>query len=73
MVKYTDVVLNDNTVLTELDQESTSKYFDVNESNGIKNYTMKEKIRKECIRRIRSIMKTELSSKNLINAINTLA
>ena len=34
---------------------------------------MKEKIRKECIRRVRLIMKTELNSKNRITAINTLA
>ena len=34
---------------------------------------MKEKIRKECIRRVRSILKTELNSKNKLTAINTLA
>ena len=37
------------------------------------NTTMKEKIRNECIRRVRSIMKTELNSKNRITAMNTLA
>ena len=34
---------------------------------------MKEKIWKECIRRIRSIIKTELNSKNRITSITTLA
>ena len=34
---------------------------------------MKEKIRKECIRRVRSILKTELNSRNKLTAINTLA
>ena len=34
---------------------------------------MKEKIRKEYYRRIRSILKTELNSKNRIAAMNTLA
>ena len=34
---------------------------------------MKEKIRKEHYRRIRSIMKTELNSRNRIQAINSLA
>ena len=55
----TNIVLNDNTVIKELDQESTYNYLGENESNGIKNSTMKGKIRKECIRRVRSIMKTE--------------
>ena len=34
---------------------------------------MKEKIRKECYRRARAILKTELNSANKIEAINTLA
>ena len=34
---------------------------------------MKEKIKKEVLRRIRLILKTELNSKNRITAINTLA
>ena len=73
MVKSTNVVLNDNKAIKELDQENTYKYLGMNESNGIQHSTMKEKIRKECIRRVRSIMKTELNSKNRITAINTLA
>ena len=44
----------------------------MNENNGIQHSTMKAKIRKECIRRVRSIMTTELNSKNRITAINTL-
>ena len=43
MVKSTNVVLNDNTVIKELDQENTYKYLGVNESNDIKHSTMKEK------------------------------
>ena len=34
---------------------------------------MKEMIRKECYRRARAILKTELNSANRIEAINTLA
>ena len=34
---------------------------------------MKEKIRKECYRRLRAILKTELHSPNKIETINTLA
>ena len=34
---------------------------------------MKEKIRRECYRRVRAILKTELKSANRTEAINTLA
>ena len=34
---------------------------------------MKEKIRRDCYRRVRAILKTELKSANRIEAINTLA
>ena len=45
----------------------------MDEEDSIQHSKMKEKIRKECLRRIRSIMKTELNAKNIIIAINTLA
>ena len=57
----------------QLDQEGTYKYLGVNEGDGVQHSKMKEKIRKECIRRVRSILKTELNSKNKLTAINTLA
>ena len=34
---------------------------------------MKEKIRKECYRRVWAILKTEINSANRVQAINTLA
>ena len=37
------------------------------------NSKVKEKIRKECYRRARAILKTELNSANIIETINTLA
>ena len=68
-----NVRLDDDNIIKELDQEGTYKYLGVNEGDGIQHAKMKEKIRKECIRRVRSIMKTELNSKNRVTAINTLA
>ena len=47
------------------------KYLGVDESNGIQYAPIKEKIRKECCSRVREILKTELSSANCIEAINT--
>ena len=57
----------------QLDQEGTYKYLGVNEADGVQHSKMKEKTRKECIRRVRSILKTELNSRNKLTAINTLA
>lgn len=73
LVRTKNIVLDDDSVIKELDQEGTYKYLGVNEGDGIQHAKMKEKIRKECIRRVRSILKTELNSKNRITAINTLA
>lgn len=65
--------LDVDTIIKELDQNETYKYLGVNEGNGIKHATMKEKIRKEYYRRIRLVLKSELNSRNRIEAINTLA
>ena len=64
---------NRKKIRKELEQEEEAyKYLGVNESNGIQHATMKEKIRKECYRRVRAVLKTELNSANRIQAINTL-
>ena len=60
-------------LLLDLEQEEVYKYLGVNKGSGIKHAMMKEKLRKKCIRRVKIIMKTELNSKNRINAINTIA
>ena len=59
--------------MKDLEQEEVYIYLGVNESNVIQHPTMKEKIRKECYRKVRAILKTELNSENCIEAINTLA
>ena len=64
---------NRKKIRKELEQEEEAyKYLGVNESNGIQHATMKEKIRKECYRRVRAVLKTELNSANRTQAINTL-
>ena len=67
------IELDNSTKIKELEQEEVYKYLGVNESNGIQHVTMKEKIRKECYRRVRAILKTELNSANRIQAINAFA
>ena len=73
LTKKESVTLDLDTVIRELDPEETYKYLGVNEGDGINHSSMKEKVRKEYYRRIRLVMKTELNSKNRIEAINSLA
>ena len=60
-------------MMKDPEQEEVYNYLGVNESNVSQHPTMKEKLRKECYRKIRAILKTELNSENCIEAINTLA
>ena len=46
--KSTSIELDNSTKIKELEQEEVYKYLGVNVSNGIKNTTIKEKIRNEC-------------------------
>ena len=73
MVKSSNINLNESTAIKDLEQEETYKYLGISEADGIQHASMKEKIKKELIRRTRSILKTELNSKNRVTAINTLA
>ena len=68
-----NIELDVNTVIQDLEQEGTYKYLGVSEGDGIQHSQMKEKIRKEYYRRIRMVLKSELNSPNKLEAINTLA
>ena len=71
--RSTPITLDIDTTIKQLDPEDSYKYLGVNESDGIDHAKMKERIRKEYYRRVRLVLKTELNSKNRIEAINTLA
>ena len=45
----------------------------VTEGDGIQQSSMREKIQKECFRRVRSILTSGLNARNRINAMNSLA
>ena len=60
-------------VIEELNQEGIYKYLDVDESDGIQHSKMKEKVRKEDLRRVRLILITELNGRNKPEAVNSLA
>ena len=71
--KTTSINLDIDNAIRDLDPEESYRYLGVNEGDGINHVSMKEKIRKEYYRRIRLVLKTKLNSKNLMEAINTLA
>ena len=60
-------------MIKDLDQKKVYKYLDVNESNGIEQATVKQKLKKELVKIMRLLLKTELNSQNRITAINMLA
>ena len=59
--------------IRHLEPEDAYKYLGVNESSLIHHKNMKEKVKTEYTRRVRMILKSELSSPNKIKAINSLA
>ena len=71
--KSDHVRLDEETMIKDLKQEKVYKYLGHDESSGIQHATMNQKLKKELVRRTILILKTELNSKNMITAINTLA
>ena len=67
------VRLNKETMIKDLEKEKVHKYLGVDESSGIQHATMKQKLKKELVRRTRLIRKTEVNSKNRNTEINMLA
>ena len=53
-----------------LGEEETYRYLGILEADTIKQVEMKDKIRKEYLRRTRKLLKTKLSSRNLIKGIS---
>ena len=54
-----------------LEEKETYKYLGISEADTIKQVQMKDTIRKGYLRRTRKLLKTKLSSRNLIKGINT--
>ena len=73
LTRATTFELDIDTTSRELDQDKTYKCLGIEEGNGIQHSKMKEKIRKQCYRRARATLKTELNSANRIEPMNTLA
>ena len=65
-------LLNQDKIRT-LGEKETYKYLCLLETDTIKQVEMKEKIKKEYLRRTRKLLETKLSCRNLIKGINTRA
>ena len=73
LTETSDLQIDTDTCIRELDQEEVYKYLGINEGDGIQHAAMKEKVRKEYCRRVRLVLKSELNAANRFEAINTLA
>ena len=67
------IELPNNDKIRTLWENETYKYLGILEADTIKQVQMKNKIRKEYLRRTRKLLETKLSSRNLIKRINTWA
>jgi len=59
--------------IKELDPKKAYKYLGIEDSFDIEHKNKKEKLKKEYLRRLRLVLSTELSAKNKIQAIGSLA
>lgn len=73
VTKTEHLELNEQDVIKQLEPGEAYKYLGIDENPLIANDSMKEKIRKEYLRRLRLILKSELSGKNKLHAIGNLA
>ena len=73
LTETSDLQLDTDTCIRELDQEGVYNYLGINEGDGIPHAAMKVKVRKEYYRRLRLVLKSELNAANRFEAINTLA
>ena len=67
------VELQNHDKIRTLEENETNKFLGILEADTIKQVQMKDTIRKEYLRRTRNLLETKLSSRNLIEGINTWA
>ena len=72
IVKCDGIVMPGNEIMKGLEEEGY-KYLGILEIDNVKHEEMKEKLKKEYIRRVRSILKSKLNGGNIIQAINARA
>ena len=71
LLKARNITLDTTMVIEDLEPEENC--LGITEGAGIQHSSMREKIRKEYFRRVRSILRSELNARNRIDAISSLA
>ena len=72
-VSHRENINPDPEAIRDLEPGETYKYLGIEENSTTSNIHMKDKLRKEYFRRLRLILQTELTSRNKVMAINSLA
>ena len=73
LLKAKNITLDTAMVIKDLEPQESYKYLGVTEEDGMQHPSMTEEILKECFRRVRSILRSELNAPNRMDAINSLA
>ena len=73
LLKPKNITLDTTMIIKDFEPEKSFKYMGVTEGDGIQHSSMREKLWKECFRRVRSILRSELNACNRIDTINSLA
>ena len=73
LTKTTNIDLDNNAIIKEVEQEDTYTYLGVHERNGIQHSSITQKNRKEYYRTVRIVLESDLNAANKFQAINTLA
>ena len=68
ILKAKNITLDTATVIEDLEPEKSYKYVGVTKGDGTQHSPMRKKNRKECFRRVRSILRSELNARNRIDA-----
>ena len=72
-VKKENIELNPRIVICEIGDDQAYKYLGIEENVVIEHRKMREKIKKEYLKRLKKICGTQLTNKNKITAVNQLA
>ncbi|KAF2891466.1 hypothetical protein ILUMI_14707, partial [Ignelater luminosus] len=72
-VKSEGIEVGDSDLIKELGENETYKYLGMNESRGIDETQVKDRLRREYIMRVRKVLKSELNSRDKMLVIGEIA
>ena len=73
ITKFDEISLPDGRVMKALIEGAGYKYLGTLQADQIRNKQMKEKVKTECLRRVRKVLETKLNGGNILKGINTWA